>query len=139
MIGHCIYNAPVPHSSRSARPALSVFSIAVAACPPVALLLAVELLNRALKRHHNETTGTTETANETDETSETGSIARLTAVPAGSHPSAGPTGEQRMWTYYVAERSEGRTPTGAELDRIAGTNNYGRKVLRQWKLCGAAR
>jgi hypothetical protein len=29
-----------------------------------------------------------------------------------------------MWAYYVTERSEGRRPTGAELDRIAGTNNY---------------
>jgi hypothetical protein len=32
-------------------PRLTVFSIVVAACPPLALLLAVELLNRALKRH----------------------------------------------------------------------------------------
>jgi hypothetical protein len=32
-------------------PQLTVFSIVVAACPPLALLLAVELLNRALKRH----------------------------------------------------------------------------------------
>lgn len=36
-----------------------------------------------------------------------------------------------MWTYFVTERSKGRTPTEAELDRVAGTNNYGRKVLRQ--------
>ncbi|WP_196814502.1 DUF2637 domain-containing protein [Nocardia sp. BMG111209] len=39
----------------AAAPVLSVFSVVVAACPPVALLLAVELLNRALKRHHHET------------------------------------------------------------------------------------
>jgi hypothetical protein len=32
-------------------PRLTVFSIVVAACPPLALLLAVELLNRALKGH----------------------------------------------------------------------------------------
>ncbi|WP_258948749.1 DUF2637 domain-containing protein [Lentzea californiensis] len=44
----------------------SVFAIAVAACPPLALLLAVELLNRALKRHRAE--ATCETAIETDET-----------------------------------------------------------------------
>ncbi len=25
-----------------------------------------------------------------------------------------------MWAYYVTERSKGRTPTGAELDRITG-------------------
>lgn len=46
---------------------------------------------------------------------------------------AGPTAEQRMWTYYVTERSNERTPTGAELDRVVGTNNYGRKVLRRWE------
>ncbi|WP_024799543.1 DUF2637 domain-containing protein [Nocardia sp. BMG51109] len=122
----------------AAAPVLSVFSVAVAACPPLALLLAVELLNRALKRHHIETTDNTETANETDETDETTRatepVVRLAAVPAGSLPSAGPTAEQRMWVYYVTERSKGRIPTGAELDRIAGTNNYGRRVLRQWKM-----
>ena len=32
-------------------------AIAVAACPPLALLLSVELLNQALKRRHAETTG----------------------------------------------------------------------------------
>jgi hypothetical protein len=41
-----------------------------------------------------------------------------------------------MWAYYVTERAKGRTPTGAELDRIAGTNNYGRKVLRRWRQAG---
>lgn len=34
----------------------------------------------------------------------------------------------------MTERSNGRTPTGAELDRIAGTNNYGRKVLSRWRV-----
>jgi hypothetical protein len=34
-----------------------------------------------------------------------------------------------MWDHYQAERARGRTPTGAELDRIAATNNYGRRVL----------
>jgi hypothetical protein len=33
------------------RPELSSFAIAVAGCPLLALLLSVELLNRALKRH----------------------------------------------------------------------------------------
>lgn len=41
-----------------------------------------------------------------------------------------------MWVYYRRERSRGRTPTGAELDRVAGTNNYGRKVLRRWQAEG---
>lgn len=93
-----------------------MFAVAVAACPPLALLLAIELLNRALKRHRAET------GNETAETSETGdemaSVVRLTAFPAESRP-AEPSAEQRMWACYVTERSKGRTPTGAELDRIA--------------------
>jgi hypothetical protein len=124
---------------------LSVFAVAVAACPPLALLLAVELLNRALKRHRAETTAETvsETGTETTETGETGdetgdetgSVVRLAVVPDEARP-AEPTAEQQMWAYYVTERAKGRTPTGAELDRIAGTNNYGRKVLRRWRQAG---
>lgn len=115
----------------AAAPELSVFAVAVAACPPLALLLAVELLNRALKRHRAGT------ANETAEIGdETAPVVRLAVVADGSRPPAEPTAEQRMWAYYVTERAKGRTPTGAELDRIAGTNNYGRKVLRRWRQAG---
>lgn len=118
----------------AAAPELSVFAVAVAACPPLALLLAVELLNRALKRHRAET------ASETGEMGEigdgTGSVVRLAVVSDEARPPAEPTAEQRMWAYYVTERAKGRTPTGAELDRIAGTNNYGRKVLRRWRQAG---
>jgi hypothetical protein len=115
----------------AAAPELNVFAVAVAACPPLALLLAVELLNRALKRHcaetNTETTGTGETGDETS------SVVRLAMVPDQARPPAKPTAEQRMWAYYATELAKGRTPTGAELDRIAGTNNYGRKVLRRWR------
>ncbi|MQY26740.1 DUF2637 domain-containing protein [Nocardia aurantia] len=125
----------------AAAPVLSVFSVVVAACPPVALLLAVELLNRALKRHHDETDETgDETPTETSETTGTAEpgppVAGLVPVSAGSGSPAQWTAEQRMWAYYRSERSRGRTPTGAELDRIAGTNNYGRKVLRRWRTAG---
>jgi len=37
-------------------PDLSILGITVAACPPLALLLTVELLNRALKRHRTDAT-----------------------------------------------------------------------------------
>jgi hypothetical protein len=94
-------------------------------------LLAVELLNRALKRHRAETAS--ETSNETAETHETAQVVRLAPVVGKSRSSAEPTAAQRMWAYYVAERAKGRTPTGAELDRIAGTNNYGRRMLRRWR------
>ncbi|WP_027945277.1 DUF2637 domain-containing protein [Amycolatopsis taiwanensis] len=118
----------------AAAPELSVFAVAVAACPPLALLLAVELLNRALKRHRAEK------AIETGETCETGDetapVTRLAVVSDDSRPSTEPTAEQRMWAYYVSERSKGRTPTGAELDRVAGTNNYGRRLVRRWRETG---
>lgn len=39
----------------ASAPELNAFSIAVAACPPLALLLSVELLNQALKRRREET------------------------------------------------------------------------------------
>ena len=121
----------------SAAPALSVFAVAVAACPPVALLLAVELLNRALKRHRAETLSETsiETAEASETGDETGSVVRLALVPNESRP-AEPTAEKRMWAYYVTELAKGRRPTGAELERLAGTNNYGRRVLRRWKNAG---
>lgn len=100
--------------------------------------LAVELLNRALKRHRAETA--IETSNETAETDETpdetARVVRLAPVAGESRPSAEPTAKQRMWAYYVTERAKGRTPTGAELDRIAGTNNYGRRMLRRWRETG---
>lgn len=122
----------------AAAPELSVFAIAVAACPPLALLLAVELLNRALKRHRAESA--CETTFETDEpavgAAETGRVVRLAVVSDEARSPDEPTAEQRMWAYYVTERSKGRIPTGAELDRIAGTNNYGRRVLRRWLQTG---
>jgi hypothetical protein len=126
----------------AAAPELSVFAVAVAACPPLALLLAVELLNRALKRHRAEASVETvsETSTETGEAGRTGdetaSVVRLAVVSNESCPLAEPTAEQRMWAYYVTERSKGQAPTGAELDRIAGTNNYGRRLLREWRRQG---
>jgi hypothetical protein len=41
-----------------------------------------------------------------------------------------------LWEHFRREQAEGRTPTGADLDRVAGTNNYGRTVLRRWRAQG---
>jgi hypothetical protein len=46
------------------------------------------------------------------------------------------TAERIMWNYFQAQCAQGRTPTGAELDRVAKTNNYGRRVLRRWRAEG---
>lgn len=102
---------------------LSAFGIMVAACPPLALLLAVELLNRALKRHR-QTPAPTEASAEASTSGE---------LPTSTDEPVEQTAEQRMWAFYQAERRRGRTPTGADLDRIAGTHNYGRRILRKWR------
>ncbi|MFB9688643.1 DUF2637 domain-containing protein [Amycolatopsis plumensis] len=105
---------------------LSAFGIMVAACPPLALLLAVELLNRALKRHR--ATPIPATANiEMLDPSE---------LSTGADEPVEQTAEQRMWEFYDAASRRGHTPSGAELDRLAGTHNYGRRILRKWRASG---
>ena len=122
-------------------PALSLLQVTVAACPPLVLLLAVELLNGALKQRSRETGSETAIAGSetcgqsperepSGETAETADLAKV-SPPAMESPER--TAEQRMWEYYVGERACGRTPTGAELDRVAGTHNYGRRILRKWR------
>ncbi len=66
MVGLRARDLPLAVRQHHRRAELSVFAVAVAACPPLALLLAVELLNRALKRHRAETAS--ETGTETGET-----------------------------------------------------------------------
>ena len=41
-----------------------------------------------------------------------------------------------MWAHFQTQHKAGRTPSGAELDRVAGTNNYGRAVLARWRDSG---
>ncbi|MFJ8963640.1 hypothetical protein ACIRG5_30050 [Lentzea sp. NPDC102401] len=49
-----------------------------------------------------------------------------------------PTAEDQMRAYFQTQRAHGRWPSGAELDHVAGTNNYGQKLLRRWKEEGRA-
>ncbi|MBE8519425.1 DUF2637 domain-containing protein [Amycolatopsis sp. H6(2020)] len=119
-------------------PRLTVFSIVVAACPPLALLLAVELLNRALKRHRGDHRGP---SSESEEASSE-LVVQATEVACSGVSDGGfslpveASAEQQMWAFYLDEQAAGRTPTGADLDRVAGTNNYGRRVLRRWRVTG---
>jgi hypothetical protein len=45
--------------------------------------------------------------------------------------------DQQFWFETLRngehERAARRTPTGTELDGVAGTNTYGRALLRQWR------
>jgi hypothetical protein len=162
----------------SAAPELTLQPILVAGWPPVALLLAVELLAHGPRsRQHTEadpaTIETQHAATETEQAgietgangvetedagsatgtagsvavrdrepgSETGSesdgetakVITLAGLSPHSEAEGEPTAQEVMWAHFQREQARGRTPTGAELDRVAGTNNYGRTVLRQWR------
>jgi len=151
----------------SAAPELTLQPILVAGWPPVALLLAVELLAHGPRsRQHAETDSATseigqaeveivETGAETGQgSSETGATAAvmvrdseigsesegetaqvitLAGLSPHSEAAGEPTAQEVMWDHFQREQACRRTPTGAELDRVAGTNNYGRTVLRQWR------
>jgi hypothetical protein len=60
------------------------------------------------------------------------------ARPPGSDRSrsAEGTAEEVMWEHFQGQLAFGRAPSGAELDRVAGTNNYGRAVLARWRRSG---
>jgi multisubunit Na+/H+ antiporter MnhB subunit len=115
----------------AAAPTLGWQAVLVAGWPPVALLLAVELLAHRPGRRH---AGASETGAVGDGENET----RVALVPIrdASRTVRHPTAEHVMWQHYQHAVSRGHTPTGAELDRIAGTNNYGRAVLKRWRNAG---
>jgi hypothetical protein len=47
-----------------------------------------------------------------------------------------PSAEAVMWAHFQTQRKAGHTPSGAELDRVAGTNNYGRdgRLPYEWRV-----
>jgi hypothetical protein len=129
-------------------PSMSWAPILVAGWPPVALLLAVELLGH--RRHgdsrddERELDGDqesrpetpTETESESGSRSETGEPVEKVITLAESRLSRH-TAEEVMWEHYQRRVSAGLpAPTGAELDAVARTNNYGRAVLRKWRRSG---
>ena len=65
----------------ASAPELNLFFIAVAACPPLALLLSVELVNQALKRHRTESTRRI-----TSESEQAGSTQLHSTEPAETDP-----------------------------------------------------
>lgn len=88
--------SPLSLCANIAAPELNVFAVAAAACPPLALLLSVELLNHALEQLRAETTRET-----SDEIIETERPPRLVVVTGGS----------RQDETATAERGCGRTTT----------------------------
>jgi hypothetical protein len=125
-------------------PSMTWAPILVAGWPPVALLLAVELLgHRRLRESAGRDgvanpSGDNETGPEPESRPETLATSEKVITLAESRLSRR-TAEQVMWEHYQHTLAAGRpAPTGAELDQIARTNNYGRAVLRKWQRKGRA-
>ncbi|MFF4349970.1 DUF2637 domain-containing protein [Streptomyces sp. NPDC001530] len=139
-------------ANMAAAPVLAWQPILVAGWPPIALLFAVELLtlhptDRATDRgnpehqcrfQHGKANSTTD-QRDNAEAPRSGTPANdkdtrgRDPQPTASPPKGELTAEQIMWNYFQEQGGKGRTPTGAELDRVAGTNNYGRAVLKRWR------
>jgi hypothetical protein len=144
----------------AAAPTLSWQPVLVAGWPPLALLLAVELVVHSRSQDQTdtvqtqpETTPAAEPASETDaigaiESAETAPENGTETAPETNRRTSGPAAARRprrqgnpsaetvMWAHFQTQRKAGRTPSGAELDRVAGTNNYGRAVLARWRDSG---
>jgi hypothetical protein len=125
---------------------MMVFLVVDPSTGDLTLLLAVELLaHGARSRELTETAPAAletarpvpsdvrngETGNETGQVVTLAQSSTITQPPAGS--AAAPTAQDVVWAHCLREQARGRIPTGAELDRVAGTNNYGRTMLRQWR------
>jgi hypothetical protein len=132
-------------------PAMSWAPILVAGWPPVALLLAIELIGHRRQRagqgarrererdHGGRAETVAESAPESRPRAETGTPAEKMITLAGSRQSRlfRQTAEEVMWEHYQRRVRAGLpAPSGAELDAVAATNNYGRAVLRKWRRSG---
>lgn len=125
----------------AAAPTLAWQPVLVAGWPPVALLLAAELLTHQPRPRDQPEKHPAASTPEPDR--ETGTETQATTQSRQASPRRKPpaesgkrSAEHVMWEHYHREQAAGRMPTGAELDRVAGTNNYGRTVLRRWRLQG---
>lgn len=108
-----------------AAPVLEWQPVLVAGWPPVALL-AVELLA------DHPTPAPISPISPTHRAPRDRTLAAVPTSQQAGGVAVG-TAEQRMSTHYQHELAAGRMPTGADLDRIAGTNNYRRAVLARWR------
>jgi len=140
----------------AAAPVLAWQPIVVAGWPPVALLLSVELLALRPRQQHDERTESDESAEsaesglrlvavsdrptnpaqsetETDARTERATDEAGHAEKVSSRRGGRRRAEEVMWVHFQRAQQDGREPTGAELDRVAGTNNYGRAVLARWR------
>jgi hypothetical protein len=113
-------------------PSMAWAPILVAGWPPVALLLAVELVGHERKRDHADQAERDDDEKKTRVDGETEKPLTLIGAIQSRR-----TAEQIMWDHYQQKLAEGLPPpTGAELDEVARTNNYGRAVLRKWRRKG---
>jgi hypothetical protein len=121
--------------------------VAVSAVPPVMLGLVAHL-HALVSGDHRTAETTTRPGSETAPAAGSTAPAETSGSRTASDPDArrsrsrsraqasrsrsrdGGAAEVLMRAHWGRERAAGRTPSGAELDRVAGTRDYGRKVRR---------
>jgi hypothetical protein len=74
-------------------------------------------------------TGTPHRGNETAAEASPGEAAEL---PPGGSTASRRDAVEIMRRHWDKERAAGRIPSGADLDRVAETRDYGRRLRRQW-------
>lgn len=134
-----------PAANIATAPSMNWAPILVAGWPPVAPLLAVELIGRRHRARHSaqreperDRDARSEAPPESGSRSETGTSAEKRTALTASRLSR-QTAEEVMWEHYQRRVRAGLpAPSGAELDAVAATNNYGRAVLRKWRRGGRA-
>jgi hypothetical protein len=111
----------------AAAPVLAWQPVLVAGWPPVALLLAVELLtHRSNRRESTEPVPALDEIGPAVGSGIESEPAMTSASDAeDSRFADGATAEAIMWEYYQQERSRGRVPTGAELICSGGCQEAG--------------
>jgi hypothetical protein len=116
-------------SPGSTAPAGRDFEHAVQAAAPEPVVPTVPLPNLLTSSSLVPAAGGDAVNGTANRDSPSGEVREVTAVAPVERDGKG-AAEMKMRDYWTAERAEGRTPTGADLDRVAGTRDYGRKVRR---------
>jgi hypothetical protein len=133
MLGAAVHTAVLVTGDRQAVPPQIPPAVPAAPVPVPSPSPAVEHNDRD-KRDQPRVDGESRPGDRDERSAATGTDpARRLELVSPKTASASSRGEaaQRMREHWVRERAAGREPSGAELDRVAGTKDYGRRVIRE--------
>jgi hypothetical protein len=135
MLGAAVHTAVLVTGDRRSVPAPPTSTVS-SSVPVVSAPVSVPLAVPAAQRDDRDREGAEAVSRPADRDqpagagTDPGRRLELVSAKKTAAPSRGGEAERLMREHYVREQAAGRTPTGAELDRVAGTRDYGRRVLR---------